>query len=321
MAKKLNFTHPSYRDLVIERLRSDPASRRKFLASVPLEGVKLAISESGGAAGDRSLPLLLEPQDWKILETRCRELVPELSGADRTALLHVFSGPLVRFAKPRLGSRKAKLLGAVLDECKAHWDQSDLAISNAEIEAYLEAAMAVEPLPGLPGFGATWLARLNAVEEWLREDPAGFCQELAAFLEWVQFVSLLQGNEPRFLRQKDFPGCCFPLALRCFSWIEDALEPKGCLASLDCEDSDIELLESLESSLRVALTWAPSLRESASDLASRVASEADWKRDQAREREAEREQERIREGFYGDEAGSSRRDADKQEIEAIFSDL
>jgi hypothetical protein len=29
----------------------------------------------------------------------------------------------------------------------------------------------------------------------------------------------------------------------------------------------------------------------------------------------------IEEGYYGDEATTSRRDADKEEIEAIFSDL
>lgn len=49
--------HPSWRDLVIDQLRGDPAGRRRFLAACGTDGLTLALSHAGGVAGERTLPL------------------------------------------------------------------------------------------------------------------------------------------------------------------------------------------------------------------------------------------------------------------------
>ena len=46
-----DWTHPSYRDLVIEELTQHSQLQLQFLESMSLEGIKLAISDSGGIAG------------------------------------------------------------------------------------------------------------------------------------------------------------------------------------------------------------------------------------------------------------------------------
>src|SRR5205823_5145497 len=55
---QVQWIHPSCRDLAIEELGRSHQFRQKFLRECSLSGVEVAISIGGGAAGDRTLPLL-----------------------------------------------------------------------------------------------------------------------------------------------------------------------------------------------------------------------------------------------------------------------
>src|SRR5882757_9830620 len=64
---RIEWMHPSWRDLVIDHLARDAASRQKFLSRCGLQGFLLALSSAGGATGERAIPLLVQPRDWQAL--------------------------------------------------------------------------------------------------------------------------------------------------------------------------------------------------------------------------------------------------------------
>ena len=76
----LSWMHPSYRDLVIEELSRDVAFRRNFLRTCSVNGLKLAVSEAGGAAGTRRFPLMVDKSAWTMLTQRAGELIRSASG-------------------------------------------------------------------------------------------------------------------------------------------------------------------------------------------------------------------------------------------------
>src|SRR5262249_39233252 len=61
------WVHPSWRDLLIDELAGDAASRLAFLSRCGLDGALVALSVGGGPAGERRLPLLRADADWDAL--------------------------------------------------------------------------------------------------------------------------------------------------------------------------------------------------------------------------------------------------------------
>jgi hypothetical protein len=64
------WVHPSVRDLVIDHLMTDAASRQTFLGRAGIDGVMLALSSEGGATGERLFPLLQNEGDWRLVKER-----------------------------------------------------------------------------------------------------------------------------------------------------------------------------------------------------------------------------------------------------------
>src|SRR5260370_8847028 len=64
---RIEWMHPSWRDLVIDHLVRNAESRQKFLSRCGLQGFLLALSSAGGATGERPIPRLVGPQDWQSL--------------------------------------------------------------------------------------------------------------------------------------------------------------------------------------------------------------------------------------------------------------
>jgi hypothetical protein len=66
----IEWSHPFYRDLVIQQLERDEKDAEHFLRHCSLAGVKLAISVAGGARGERRFPLMSGRESWLILQER-----------------------------------------------------------------------------------------------------------------------------------------------------------------------------------------------------------------------------------------------------------
>lgn len=96
----IGLVHPSWRDLVIDELRDDPAARLRFLGSCGVHGVTLALSLQGGAGGERSLPLLANDRDWDQLGDRLSMILRELEDQELARVLLALGAALAQAGEP-----------------------------------------------------------------------------------------------------------------------------------------------------------------------------------------------------------------------------
>jgi hypothetical protein len=184
---RVEWVHPSWRDLVIEALAADDAARRHFLSCCGVDGVAIALSFAGGASGERQRPLLRCDADWDALGDGVYALCHECDEVEAIQLLGLIDDAgefdevlaLARLALDRLGWA-----------CKA--------ISVDAIAAWAPLASKLDPAPDPPAVAMTWLAL----------EPAGAPQtpaELEMFADWVRLAVILHDHDPALLKGVGFP--------------------------------------------------------------------------------------------------------------------
>jgi hypothetical protein len=195
----IGWVHPSWRDLVIETLAADPERRATFLRVAGIDGVELAISVAGGAAGERNLPLMAGDGDWDVLTTRVLELVRDeaLGSEDAARLLHALAEASLHEPGGWSSHEAVVLTRAVLEETRARLEASDLALPL--LEAWLEAAAAAAPAPELPSLARAW-ATLVPVARF-----AGNPAEVARADDWLRLAEVLRRHRPSDLARLGFP--------------------------------------------------------------------------------------------------------------------
>jgi hypothetical protein len=198
-----DWIHPSYRDLVIDELAADPELRTQFLKRASLEGVKLAVSDTGGQEGLRRLPLMVSAESWEILEERALAIVRELN-KDRD-LLEIFFSAARESNSTDLRRRWERLISAVCRAIKGKWDGAAKRLEVADLAAFRAARSAINSDLEFPSLLSTW--RLLAQK---------FCEELAAHPtfdefdfrtveELTQFSQEGEACIPGFLGRNGFP--------------------------------------------------------------------------------------------------------------------
>ena len=169
-----DWIHPSYRDLVIDELVADTELRTEFLKRASIEGVKLAVSDTGGQEGLRRLPLMVSAESWEILEERALAIIRELN--QERDLLEVFSSAARAANSKDLSRRWEKLISAVCRAIKEKWDGAAKRLEAADLAAFREARSAIGSGLEFPSLVGTW--HLLGQE---------FCDELAAHPTFDQF--------------------------------------------------------------------------------------------------------------------------------------
>ena len=100
----IGWVHPSWRDLVIDELRGDPDARQRFLVRVRRRRRRRSpLSRAGGAAGERTLPLMIADADWDALGDRLHELLRELEDRELARVLLALGGALDAVERPAPG--------------------------------------------------------------------------------------------------------------------------------------------------------------------------------------------------------------------------
>jgi hypothetical protein len=177
----IGWVHPSWRDLVINELREDTAARRRFLDACALHGTMLALSQDGGIAGERTLPLLVNDSDWDRLGDRIRQLANQLEDQELSQLLLALRGlrtaDIARSQKREVRNLAANLLTAIA----RRWDRGHLPVPGFLLEHWYALR---EWTPGAikpPQLGLTWAelypasppaegldrSELTRADEWL----------------------------------------------------------------------------------------------------------------------------------------------------------
>ena len=184
---RVTWVHPSWRDLVIESLAADPVARRRFLSCCGVDGAALALSEHGGAAGERGRPLLREDADWDALADGLYQLCADIDEAEAVRLLGVLEAA---------GEDPEVLALARLVINRLGW--AGKAVSVDAICAWTRLAVRLDPRPDPPAVAMTWL---ELEPHCVPATP----DELERFADWLRLAEVLNEHDDELLRRLGFP--------------------------------------------------------------------------------------------------------------------
>jgi len=184
---RVDWVHPSWRDLVIESLAEEAETRRHFLARCGVDGAAVALSGSGGAAGERERPLLCEDADWDALGDGLYSLCHDIDEVEATQLLRVLDA----------AGDDREVLGLIeLVLKRLRW--AGQAVSVDALTAWARVAVKLDPRPEPPAVAMTWL-------ELEPHHGPQTPEELERFADWLRLAALLRDHDPALLAKLDFP--------------------------------------------------------------------------------------------------------------------
>ena len=192
---RVAWVHPTWRDLVIERLADDALLRRHFLNNCGPHGIALALSTRGGAEGGRQLPLIGCDEDWDAVGDRIYAMAPELDARETTIVLTAIDD-LLEAARddPMLAGECAALAGMVLARFGEMWAGAHAIVALPCIDAWLSVAARLNPRPWPTFLAATW-AELLPVD---LPDPADL-PEVQRFTDWRTLCDVVATFSPDLL--------------------------------------------------------------------------------------------------------------------------
>jgi hypothetical protein len=313
--RSVGWIHPSYRDLIVDQLATDEALRKRFLEVMNLEGVKLAVSQGGGERGQRKLPLLVTEQDWTMLLAKCLSLLDNLGTTEAVSLIRILRSATVDLT----GVDRSRILRVLAECCErvtAKMDAAKGIIKESDLRELMEATVMMDPLPVLPQMGLTWRAATSALTTTVKEAAENSTPiDADAVLEWARLTDLVTKNEPRLMRQVNYPqaftGEITQLLLAVGKESEDDAEyedPDELLAEADRFDTMGEALKIIE-------RLFPELAGEISKAMSSAASQEDYLREQYRDA-----QQGPEEGYDGGEIRSGL-GSQPFDVDSLFSDL
>ncbi|HET6549486.1 MAG TPA: hypothetical protein VFG79_13560 [Solirubrobacter sp.] len=174
---RVDWVHPSWRDLVIASLVEDAPARRAFLARCGVDGAAVALSR----------PLLRDDGDWDALGDGLYQLCADLGEPEAIRLLNVLD-------HAGLDDEVRALARMVLE--RLHWGGKALSVDA--IAAWLRVAAKVTPHPEPPALAMTWL---ELEPDRVPATPT----ELERFADWLRLADLLDMHDPELLARLGFP--------------------------------------------------------------------------------------------------------------------
>jgi hypothetical protein len=197
----IGWVHPSWRDLVIDELATNPAVRHRFLGACGVDGVMLALSREGGAAGQRALPLLDGDEDWDHLSDAVQRLLRELEDHDLARVLLALRDAL----SERLGEQRTEaeaLARSTLYSAARRWDLSRRPLTPFLLEAWYSLDERAPPPTAPPRLDWTW-AELHPASPGPGELDR---HELVLAEEWLGLAQTLARYDPEALVTLGFYG-------------------------------------------------------------------------------------------------------------------
>jgi hypothetical protein len=196
---RVTWVHPSWRDLVIEQLATDRDARRTFLRDCLLEGILLALSTGGGAAGERVLPLLVDDGDWDLVSDRIADLLHDLDDPATVRLITTLA-EAHSAASERQRAELNALAGYVLEQLRRRWNADRQVVPVGVLAVWFElAAQLPQPVPPA-NLGPTWVEHLPTMRVDITDQS-----DLARFDDWVGLAALLREGDPQRLAAFGFP--------------------------------------------------------------------------------------------------------------------
>jgi hypothetical protein len=188
------WVHPSWRDLVIDELAHTGDERRRFLTRCGLDGLLLALSTGGGAAGERRFPLLIDDADWDALTERLHTVIAALDDHDLFRLLATLREATAT-GEPEVKAVTETVLAAM----RRTWDDAGSPIPVGLLATWLELAerTGAEMVPRL---APTWidLVPTESIDMGLRDD-------VRRLDDWIALVEILRNRFQQPLSSFGYP--------------------------------------------------------------------------------------------------------------------
>ena len=200
----VDWIHPSYRDLVIDELAADSDLRTQFLKRASIEGLKLAVSDTGGRAGLRRLPFVQSIESWDLLRERALAIVRELD-QDRD-LLEILTSAAKGSNSTSPGRNWEGLISNVCSGVKAKWDASARHLTAGDLAAFRRARSAINSNQDLPEILGTWLSLEQEFREIFSAGHSLVPRDLKLFDELTRFAEEAEACVPGFLGAREFPN-------------------------------------------------------------------------------------------------------------------
>ena len=166
----VTWVHPSWRDVAIDALADDADERQRFLHACEVDGLALALSVAGGAAGERSLPLLRTDADWDALADRLHDVLRYGRDEDVVRLLDVLETALAAPLGERAEAEVVALAEHALDMAGRRLDELAPTAPIELLVGWLELGTAVGQAEVHPAVVAAWIELVPTPESDL-DDP------------------------------------------------------------------------------------------------------------------------------------------------------
>ena len=197
----IGWVHPSWRDLVVDELRSKALVRQRFLSACGIYGVMLALSRQGGAAGERSFPLLIRDSDWDALGDRIAELIRELDDHDMARLLLAIGAALGAGLEPATRCEAESLARYVLAATRRGWQKQAGPLPVFLVEAWYSVNASLPEREEGPPIARTW-NDLHPPRALLIDGLTA--QDLQPLDDWLALAQILSANDRDVLHQVGF---------------------------------------------------------------------------------------------------------------------
>lgn len=308
----MDWTHPSYRDLVIDEMALDAGLHLRFLETMSLPGLKLAVSQAGGTTGEREYPLMKSRADWELLRERCSTLTSGGTVAEVTDLLSSLKSAAEAATIPDTKGELIQTIVIVCDQACKSWDRSGVVLDVDSIRAYSEASLLLSPMLSLPRLERTWHSAEALFKDVLSEAGAGGTIFPKNLKDWVELTIAIRMNEPRLLRRAEFPEKYVADITRLLELVEQELNQKPIFDSGDEMRSEAWRLDSTADALDSISSLVPLRADECDKLAEKLRGESSSLEQKADELDPPQE----------DPDDSSERNIQESfDIEGLFSDL
>ena len=278
----VTWIHPSVRDRVITHLMTNEAARRSFLVHAEVDGLMLALSDEGGAEGDRRLPFLRDDDDWAAITERFGGLPGEAWDRESARLLSLLER-ISQLAtdedtEPATRGHLKEIITAALERLRNHWDRNHTDIQTSSLRAFYRASTSIAPPARGPDLRQVWERAINRIRAFNGPGSPDDLEVIGAGSNWHSLASTLSQFDPRWLAYFVFPDAYEAEASLLIDKIDAAVVAFGEPEITDEDDPeefedsppDTDWIPEAEALLDELAQWFPSLQDRCKSLAARA---------------------------------------------------
>jgi uncharacterized coiled-coil protein SlyX len=205
LPRKLDWIHPSYRDLLIEKLSINRKMRVRYLTLGGIAAIGLALSQVGGASGEREFPLLPDDESWQALTGACQEVISHGKTSSIDELLAILDS--IATSPSPYEAKIDQLAELVCNTVSKKWNEVGEDLTADKLSRFYKISVKAPGLIASPDLSQSWSSHFDLAEASVKSrNTQGLQLDADDIADWAEMMLTLQQNEPRFLKKVGFPS-------------------------------------------------------------------------------------------------------------------